>query len=115
MNFNIIILCIKHLSKKILGIKLIVSHQIVTASGMIYTEVFPKKYRIIWSFFPPNLLAHALTLLTTASEQGSHRISWSKRAECLPDNDGCVLTIVCSLFEAQKLLILTIFDFLALT
>lgn len=81
---------------------------------MIYTEIFPKKYRILWSFFPPNLLAEALTLLGEASEPDTDGISWSRRAECPRNNNGCVLTIVCSLSKAQKLLILTIFDFLVL-
>lgn len=81
---------------------------------MIYTEVFPKKYRIIWSFFPPNLLAEALTLLSEASEPDTDGLSWSRRAECSPNNNGCVVTIVCSLSKAQTLLILIIFDFLVL-
>ncbi|KAJ9560158.1 hypothetical protein OSB04_005318 [Centaurea solstitialis] len=41
--------------------------QVVTAFGFPYSDNYPNTYRIIWSFFPPNLLAKALQLLADAT------------------------------------------------
>ncbi|KAM2487738.1 hypothetical protein ACFX1W_039631 [Malus domestica] len=70
--------------------------QIVTAFGFPYDSTdFKMKYRILWSFFPPNLLARAIVLLAqvTANPQDIG-ISWSRRAKC-PANDysDCLMTI----------------------
>ncbi|XP_044477584.1 ABC transporter A family member 2-like [Mangifera indica] len=68
--------------------------QVVTASGFPYSETFSNTYRIIWSLFPPNLLAEALKLLADAtSSPGDIGISWSRRAECAPNDTECVITI----------------------
>ncbi|KAK1298423.1 ABC transporter A family member 2 [Acorus calamus] len=68
--------------------------QLVTTFGFPYDSSFSKKYRIIWSFFPPNLLAQALKLLgdaTATSEDPG--ISWRGRKECPPADSECVITI----------------------
>ncbi|XP_043704169.1 ABC transporter A family member 2-like [Telopea speciosissima] len=68
--------------------------QLVTAFGFPYSSVHPKKYRILWSLFPPNLLAQALSLLSTATETPEDDgISWSARAKCPPSSPDCVLNI----------------------
>ncbi|KAF8390226.1 hypothetical protein HHK36_024751 [Tetracentron sinense] len=57
-------------------------------------ENFSNTYQVIWSLFPPNLLAKALNLLTdaTATPEDSG-ISWHGRAECPPNETECVITI----------------------
>lgn len=68
----------------------------VSAGIFPYSPKFAKHWRIIWSFFPPNLLARALKILAdatfTAQDSG---ISWSKITECGPNDASCVITIVC--------------------
>ncbi|KAK9676736.1 hypothetical protein RND81_11G096600 [Saponaria officinalis] len=68
--------------------------QVVTQFGFPYSDRFSKGYRIIWSFFPPNLLAKALKMLTDAT--ATHRdpgISWSGRTKCSPNDDDCIVTM----------------------
>ncbi|XP_074292563.1 ABC transporter A family member 2-like [Silene latifolia] len=68
--------------------------QVVTAFGFPYSDRFSKGYRIIWSFYPPNLLAKALKMLTDAT--ATHQdpgISWSGRTKCSPNDDDCILTM----------------------
>lgn len=50
---------------------------------------------MIWSLFPPNLLAQALKLLgdATATSQ-DEGISWRRRAECPSTDSSCILTVV---------------------
>ena len=61
-----------------------------------YNDNFADFYRIIWSLFPPNLLAGALRLLADATSTPQYQgISWSRRAECAPNDLECVITIVC--------------------
>ncbi|XP_019082065.1 ABC transporter A family member 2 isoform X4 [Vitis vinifera] len=68
--------------------------QLVTIFGFPYSNNFPNFYRIIWSLFPPNLLAEALSLLADAtSTPQDPGISWSKRADCAPNDLDCVITI----------------------
>ncbi|KAJ0106704.1 hypothetical protein Patl1_17825 [Pistacia atlantica] len=70
------------------------STTVVTISGFPYSEQFSNTYRIIWSLFPPNLLAEALKLFADAtSSPGDIGISWSRRAECAPNDTECVITI----------------------
>ncbi|XP_058110820.1 ABC transporter A family member 2-like [Magnolia sinica] len=68
--------------------------QLVTGFGFPYDNNFSKTYRVIWSFFPPNLLAEALNILgdSTATPEDKG-ISWSRRAECPPNVSDCVITI----------------------
>ncbi|KAG9459221.1 hypothetical protein H6P81_003729 [Aristolochia fimbriata] len=68
--------------------------QLVTTFGFPYGNDFSMTYRVIWSFFPPNLLSKALSLLGDATATSENPgISWSRRAEC-PFNDlDCVLTM----------------------
>ncbi|KAL5975473.1 ATP-binding cassette sub- A member 2 [Asimina triloba] len=67
---------------------------VVTAFGFPYGNSFSKGYQVIWSIFPPNLLAQALDLLgrSTATPQ-DEGISWSKRADCPPKDLNCAVTI----------------------
>ncbi|KAI9174773.1 hypothetical protein LWI28_022515 [Acer negundo] len=70
-------------------------NMIVTKFGFPYNKDYTKLKRQIWSLFPPNLLAKALSLLTDApSIPGSDAgLRWSKRAECLPTEPECLMTI----------------------
>lgn len=71
--------------------------QLVTTFGFPYEKNFSRTYRIIWSFFPPNLLAKALDLLGKATATSQDKgISWQRRGECTADDTDCVITIVCS-------------------
>lgn len=64
--------------------------------GFPYSDNFSDFYRIIWSLFPPNLLAEALSLLADAtSTPQDPGINWSRRADCAPNDLECVITIVC--------------------
>lgn len=68
--------------------------QVVTQFGFPYSERFSKTYRVIWSLFPPNLLAKALKMLTDAT--GTHQdpgLSWKARTKCAANDDECVLTM----------------------
>ncbi|XP_024171029.2 ABC transporter A family member 2 [Rosa chinensis] len=64
------------------------------------TKYFPydirtaKKYQIMWSFFPPNLLAKGLFILadaTATSQDDGIRLSNIRK--CGPNEPGCVMTI----------------------
>ncbi|OVA13315.1 ABC transporter-like [Macleaya cordata] len=68
--------------------------QLVTTFGFPYDGDYSKTYRIIWSFFPPNLLSKALDLLgdATATPEDSG-ISWQRRAECPPSQHDCSITL----------------------
>lgn len=80
------------------------SLQLVTAFGFPYSNNFSKFFQIIWSLFPPNLLAKALSLLSDAtSNPGDPGISWSRRTECAPNDTECVITIVCYQFNANSI------------
>ncbi|KAF7838425.1 ABC transporter A family member 2-like [Senna tora] len=63
-------------------------------SGFPYKESISKSLRTVWSLFPPNPFAQALHVLSQAtSTPEDDGLSWSKRGECAPDDDNCVLTI----------------------
>lgn len=80
----------------------ILSSQIVTAAGFPYSDNIRKRYRIIWSFFPPNLLAKALEILSSAtSPPHDMGIKWSGITECPPNETDCVITIVCNHIVSQ--------------
>ncbi|KAL5724972.1 ATP-binding cassette sub- A member 2 [Ranunculus cassubicifolius] len=68
--------------------------QLVTRFGFPYTTSSKKLYRVIWSFFPPNLLAKALDLLgnETATPE-SRGISWRGHSKCPESELDCVITI----------------------
>lgn len=79
------------------------SLQLVTAFGFPYSDNFSNTYRIIWSLYPPNLLAEAMQLLADATSTPQDiGISWSRRAECAPNDTECVITIVCKYFVVQS-------------
>ncbi|KAL2492909.1 ABC transporter A family member 2 [Abeliophyllum distichum] len=68
--------------------------QLVTAFGFPYSDNFSNTYRIVWSFFPPNLLAQGLQLLSdaTATPQDPG-VSWNGRTKCSPNDRECTITI----------------------
>ncbi|KAL2515888.1 ABC transporter A family member 2 [Forsythia ovata] len=68
--------------------------QLVTAFGFPYSDNFSNTYRIVWSFFPPNLLAQGLQLLSdaTATPQDPGA-SWNGRTKCSPNDTECIITI----------------------
>ncbi|KAK9090668.1 hypothetical protein Sjap_023845 [Stephania japonica] len=68
--------------------------QLVTTFGFPYNDIISKHWRVIWSLFPPNLLAKALDQLAdaTATPEGAG-ISWSRIAECPSTEFNCVITI----------------------
>ncbi|KAF9605783.1 hypothetical protein IFM89_018449 [Coptis chinensis] len=68
--------------------------QLVTAFGWPYNKSTKKKYKVLWSLFPPNLLAKALSLLGSATATSEDTgISWSTLAKCHKDDNECVITI----------------------
>ena len=69
--------------------------QLATSSGFPYAKKYSRMIRALWSLFPPNTFSQGLKLLADAtSTPQDPGISWSKRAECGPNDDtGCVLTI----------------------
>ncbi|GMJ15142.1 A. THALIANA ABC2 HOMOLOG 1, ABC2 homolog 1, ATP-binding cassette A2 [Hibiscus trionum] len=68
--------------------------QIVTSAGFPYSAIFSRTHRIIWSLFPPNLLAQALKILSKATNNPQDKgVSWSRRIECAPNDAVCVMTI----------------------
>lgn len=68
--------------------------QVVTQFGFPFSQDYSDTWRIIWSFFPPNLLAEGLKLLSdaTATPQDPG-VSWSSRTKCSPNDEECVITI----------------------
>ncbi|XP_031505426.1 ABC transporter A family member 2-like [Nymphaea colorata] len=68
--------------------------QLVTTFGFPYSMDFSRTYQIIWSFFPPNLLSHALKLLgDSTANAGDEGISFQRRGMCPDADPNCVLTI----------------------
>ncbi|CAH2064996.1 unnamed protein product [Thlaspi arvense] len=69
--------------------------QLATSSGFPYAKNFSLTIRALWSLFPPNTFSQGLKLLAGAtSTPQDPGISWSKRAECAPnDETDCVITI----------------------
>ncbi|THG01293.1 hypothetical protein TEA_028211 [Camellia sinensis var. sinensis] len=69
-------------------------NMVITQFGFPYSSNFSSLYRIIWSLFPPNLLAQGLKLLSdaTATPQDPG-ISWSRKGKCAPNDNECVVTI----------------------
>ncbi|KAE8693904.1 hypothetical protein F3Y22_tig00110788pilonHSYRG00077 [Hibiscus syriacus] len=54
---------------------------------------------LLLSLFPPNLLAEALNLLAEATNTPKDiGVSWSRRKECAPNDDRCIIAIggICS-------------------
>ncbi|CAM6024303.1 unnamed protein product [Sphagnum balticum] len=68
--------------------------QSVTIFGFPYSHTFKVYLRILWSFFPPNLLAIGLMYLGDAtSTKQDPGIHWSNRSQCSYRNEDCVLTM----------------------
>ena len=77
------------------------SLQIVGEIQFPYSKRFPRLYQIIWSFFPPNLFTKAIWLLADATSTPQDiGISWSRQGECAPNDEECVITIVCEKIQA---------------
>ncbi|KAK6924975.1 ABC transporter-like, ATP-binding domain [Dillenia turbinata] len=69
-------------------------NMLVTVFGFPYSTTFSDTLRAIWSLFPPNLLAEALTLLADATATPQDiGVSWSRRDKCAPNDTECVITI----------------------
>ncbi|KAB5531931.1 hypothetical protein DKX38_018601 [Salix brachista] len=69
-------------------------NMIITIAGFPYKESISSFLRFIWSFFPPNLLAIAVKILSDASNTPEDLgISWKGRSKCPPDSDDCAITI----------------------
>ncbi|KAF3340483.1 ABC transporter A family member 2-like isoform X1 [Carex littledalei] len=68
--------------------------QLVTTIGFPYSKTYEKRYRIMWSLFPPNLFAKAVKTLSdatfTAEDPG---IRWSSISKCTKREPDCVITI----------------------
>ncbi|CAL9247259.1 unnamed protein product [Arabidopsis halleri] len=69
--------------------------QLATSTGFPYAKKYSRMIRTLWSLFPPNTFSQGLKLLADAtSTPQDPGISWSKRAECGPNEDtDCVITI----------------------
>ncbi|KAL0876011.1 hypothetical protein Bca101_025716 [Brassica carinata] len=69
--------------------------QIGGSTGFPYSKDHSLTLRVLWSLFPPNTFSRGLKLLSDAtSTPQDPGISWSKRAECAPNEDiDCVITI----------------------
>lgn len=69
--------------------------QLVVVFGFPYDKQFAAFWRVLFSLFPPNLLAIGLKFLgdATATPQDPG-ISLSTAAQCAPRNPDCVLTLV---------------------
>ncbi|MCD7455438.1 ATP-binding cassette sub- A member 2 [Datura stramonium] len=68
--------------------------QLVTAFGFPYSKKYSKSYRIIWSLFPPDLLAQGLKLLADATATPEDPgVSWSGRTKCAFNDTECVLSM----------------------
>lgn len=71
--------------------------QLVSQAGFPYNSGVSKTIRYVWSLFPPNPFAQALAVLSEAtSTPQDDGVRWSKRGECAPNDDDCVITIVCT-------------------
>lgn len=69
--------------------------QLVTVFGFPYSQDISKTYRVVWSIFPPNLLAQGLNLLSEATATSlDPGVSWNGRSECAPNDTECVITMV---------------------
>ncbi|KAL6183259.1 hypothetical protein ACLB2K_044670 [Fragaria x ananassa] len=64
------------------------------AADSIYTKEVSRTKRNLWSLFPPSLLSQALSILNEATSTSKKTgISWSRRANCKPGDEDCVMTI----------------------
>ena len=75
--------------------------QLVTIFGFPYSRNISKMCQIIWSFFPPNLLAKALFLLIKASSSSQdYAFLLTKPANCVSNNISFdIITIICELLS----------------
>ena len=79
--------------------------QIVTGA-FPYNQSFSQALQNVWSLFSPNLLAQALKLLSDATSTPEDvGVSWSRRTKCAPNDEECVITIVCLQFKIENLLL----------
>ncbi|KAI4336023.1 hypothetical protein L6164_014601 [Bauhinia variegata] len=67
--------------------------QLIIGGGYIYRKSTSKTIRTIFSIFPPDPFAQALSVLSEATTGQYDGISWSQRGQCGPSEDECVITI----------------------
>ncbi|KAL5703110.1 ATP-binding cassette sub- A member 2 [Ranunculus cassubicifolius] len=68
--------------------------QLVSKGRFPYNKETKKIYRILWSLFPPNLLAKALNILVAeTSTPTAPGMSWHGHAKCSETDYECVITI----------------------
>ncbi|KAI3789981.1 hypothetical protein L2E82_02790 [Cichorium intybus] len=71
-------------------------NMVVTVFRFPYSDNFSDTYMIIWSFYPPNLLAKALQLLSDATATPTPEdpsISWYRIGKCAPNDNDCLITV----------------------
>ncbi|KAL6281660.1 hypothetical protein ACE6H2_018541 [Prunus campanulata] len=78
-----------------------IARSLIGVTHFPYSTNFKSKrtVRIVWSLFPPNLLAKALQMLAEATSTPKDiGISWSTRTKCGPNDDHDCMTIggICS-------------------
>ncbi|CAN6923811.1 unnamed protein product [Brassica oleracea] len=62
--------------------------QLGGSTGFPYSKDYSLMTRVLWSLFPPNTFSQGLKLLSDATlTPQDPSISWSKRAECAPNDD----------------------------
>ncbi|KAM6594096.1 hypothetical protein CsatA_001799 [Cannabis sativa] len=72
----------------------ILSLQLLGPIQIPYNRRISKPFRVFWSLFPPNLFNKAVYLLADATSTPQDiGISWSRQAECAPNDNECVITI----------------------
>ncbi|KAM5570462.1 ABC transporter A family member 2 [Rosa sericea] len=68
--------------------------QLATSNNYPYNKSVSRTKRNLWSLFPPKLLSQALYILSEATSTPKETgISWSRRANCGPGDENCVITI----------------------
>lgn len=80
--------------------------QVATTMGFIYIYSIPKLFRIVWSFFSPNLLSKAFSLLMEESSTNQEQFLVNRPPRCPPNNPGCeIITVVSKIIQHQTLLL----------
>nr|XP_043637334.1 ABC transporter A family member 2-like isoform X2 [Erigeron canadensis] len=68
--------------------------QVITFFGFPYSDNYSGTYRTIWSFYPPNLLAKAIQLLSVSTATPEDPgITWANRGKCAPNDPDCLITV----------------------
>ncbi|KAK4264228.1 hypothetical protein QN277_025436 [Acacia crassicarpa] len=68
--------------------------QLIGQNGIPYKQNASKIFITVWSLFPPNPFNQALYVLSQATATPKDKgVRWSKRGECAPNDDNCLITI----------------------